>query len=120
MSEKVETRVHALRVEKLYPNAPLPYKPQSQTDSGFDVCAHNVKKIYAHLGSNGERLYEGDNLKLKFIDDGVFELQYAERALIGTGLKMTVGSGYEIQVRPRSGLALKKGLTVLNTPGTVN
>ena len=42
------------------------------------------------------------------------------RALIPTGLFMAVPSGYEMQVRPRSGLALKEGLTVLNTPGTVD
>lgn len=42
------------------------------------------------------------------------------RALIPTGLFMAVPQGYEMQVRPRSGLALKEGLTVLNTPGTVD
>ena len=42
------------------------------------------------------------------------------RALIPTGLFMAVPSGYEMQVRPRSGLALKEGLTVINTPGTVD
>lgn len=47
-------------------------------------------------------------------------LQPGERALIPTGLKIQLPSGYECQVRPRSGLALKKGITVLNTPGTVD
>jgi len=42
------------------------------------------------------------------------------RALIPTGLFMAVPEGYEMQVRPRSGLALKEGLTVLNTPGTID
>lgn len=42
------------------------------------------------------------------------------RALVPTGLKIALPSGYEAQVRPRSGLALKKGITVLNTPGTVD
>jgi len=41
-------------------------------------------------------------------------------ALIPTGLKLAIPHGYEIQVRPRSGLALKHGITVLNTPGTVD
>ena len=40
--------------------------------------------------------------------------------LIRTGLKMAIPEGYEIQVRPRSGLALKKMITVLNTPGTID
>jgi dUTP pyrophosphatase len=43
-----------------------------------------------------------------------------ERALIKTGLFMEIPRGYEAQVRPRSGLALKKGLTVLNSPGTID
>lgn len=43
-----------------------------------------------------------------------------ERCLVTTGLRMQLPSGYECQVRPRSGLALKKGITVLNTPGTVD
>jgi len=40
--------------------------------------------------------------------------------LIPTGIKVAVPSGYELQIRPRSGLAINKGLTVLNTPGTVD
>lgn len=42
------------------------------------------------------------------------------RALIPTGLYVEIPKGYEIQVRPRSGLALKKGITVANTPGTID
>ena len=42
------------------------------------------------------------------------------RKLIPTGLFVEIPEGYEIQVRPRSGLALKKGITVLNTPGTID
>ena len=47
-------------------------------------------------------------------------LKPLERALIPTGIHLDIPEGYEIQVRPRSGLALKRGLTVLNTPGTVD
>lgn len=43
-----------------------------------------------------------------------------ERALIPTGLYIALPDGYEAQVRPRSGLALKHGITVLNTPGTID
>lgn len=43
-----------------------------------------------------------------------------ERRLIGTGLYMDLPPGFEAQVRPRSGLALKHGITVLNTPGTID
>src|SRR3954469_15365035 len=47
-------------------------------------------------------------------------LQPLERNLIPTGLYIQLPDGYEAQVRPRSGLALKKGVTVLNTPGTID
>ncbi len=43
-----------------------------------------------------------------------------ERCLVPTGLRMQLPAGYECQVRPRSGLALKKGISVLNTPGTID
>ena len=43
-----------------------------------------------------------------------------ERCLVPTGLFIALPQGYEAQVRPRSGLALKKGITVLNTPGTID
>lgn len=47
-------------------------------------------------------------------------LQPMERRLIPTGLFIELPEGYEAQIRPRSGLALKRGLTVLNTPGTID
>ena len=47
-------------------------------------------------------------------------LRPMERRLIPTGLHIALPAGYEAQVRPRSGLALKKGITVLNAPGTVD
>lgn len=47
-------------------------------------------------------------------------LEPLERALVKTGLFAELEKGFEIQVRPRSGLALKKGITVLNSPGTID
>jgi dUTP pyrophosphatase len=47
-------------------------------------------------------------------------LKSLERALIPTGLRIAVPEGYEAQVRPRSGLAHQQGITVLNTPGTID
>ena len=52
--------------------------------------------------------------------DAPITLKPFERKLIPTGLYIALPVGYEAQVRPRSGLALKKGITVLNTPGTVD
>lgn len=52
--------------------------------------------------------------------DKPVELNSLERALIPTGLYIELPAGYEAQIRPRSGLAFKKGVTVLNTPGTID
>ena len=52
--------------------------------------------------------------------DAPVTLRPMERRLIPTGLHIALPEGYEAQVRPRSGLALKHGLTVLNTPGTID
>ena len=52
--------------------------------------------------------------------DAPVVLKPMERRLIPTGLHIALPAGYEAQVRPRSGLALKKGITVLNSPGTVD
>jgi dUTP pyrophosphatase len=47
-------------------------------------------------------------------------LNPGQRTLVPTGLRFEIPQGFEIQVRPRSGLALKQGITVLNTPGTID
>jgi len=52
--------------------------------------------------------------------DTSITLQPMERTLVKTGLFLEIPVGYECQVRPRSGLALKKGVTVLNAPGTID
>ena len=52
--------------------------------------------------------------------DEPIELKPMERALIKTGLFLEIPVGYECQVRPRSGLSLKKGISVLNSPGTID
>jgi dUTP pyrophosphatase len=52
--------------------------------------------------------------------EGPITLKAGDRMLVGTGLYIALAPGYEAQVRPRSGLAIKKGITVLNAPGTVD
>lgn len=59
-------------------------------------------------------------MDLKASIDSVWTLQPMERKLIPTGLKIQLPEGFEAQVRPRSGLALKHGITVLNAPGTID
>ena len=51
--------------------------------------------------------------------DAPIELKPLERVLVGTGLFIELQKGYEAQIRPRSGLAFKNGITVLNSPGTI-
>ena len=52
--------------------------------------------------------------------DAPLVIKPGERALVPTGIRIEIPQGYEVQLRPRSGLALKHGITVLNTPGTVD
>ena len=54
-----------------------------------------------------------------FLEESLI-LKPLERKLIPTGLKMEIPQGYEVQIRPRSGLAYKHGITVLNSPGTID
>lgn len=54
------------------------------------------------------------------LPEGAITLKPLQRAMIPTGLFMEIPEGYEGQVRPRSGLAAKSGITVLNTPGTID
>ena len=107
-----------LLIVKMYDDVKLPER-KNPTDSGFDLFAYSFKRYYQNHGSNGERLLEGKGLE-PFIDDKTIELGYLDRILIGTGIKATVGPGFEIQLRPRSGLALKQGLSIVNTPGTID
>lgn len=75
-------------------------------ESPFDLPS------YATVSSAG--------LDLKAVLDQVVSLRPLERKIIGTGLKIALPEGYEAQVRPRSGLAAKHGITVLNAPGTID
>ncbi len=65
---------------------------------------------YVHDGDAGLDLYSTENYLLK----------PGERVLVSTGIKLAVPKGYEAQIRPKSGLALNHGLSVLNTPGTID
>lgn len=67
---------------------------------------------YATEGASG--------MDLRANVDAPITLAPRQRALVGTGLYMALPSGYEAQIRPRSGWALKHGITVLNSPGTID
>lgn len=81
----------AVKVKKLHEDAKLPQYATQFGDSGADVFA---------------------------IRD--YEIKPGERVLVKTGIAIALSDGYECQVRSKSGLALKKGLMVLNSPGTVD
>lgn len=72
----------------------------------------NPLPAYATSGSSG--------MDLRAMLDNPVTLKPLERTLIPTGLFIELPVGYEAQIRPRSGLALKQGITCLNTPGTID
>lgn len=81
-------QTQTIEVEKIHPDAVFP-SYNYPTDSGFDL--YSVVRI---------------------------EMKPFSRAYVPTGLKFSFNEGYELQIRPKSGLAINQGLTVLNTPGT--
>jgi dUTP pyrophosphatase len=89
--------VRIARTEGADTQIPLP-SYQTEVAAGLDVCAN---------------LPLGDRAKGLPLGPG-------ERRLVPTGLRVQIPEGYEIQMRPRSGLALKDGLTLVNSPGTID
>lgn len=77
-----------------------------------------INKGHHQLPEYATPLSAGMDLRANL--DAPLTLHPMERQLIGTGLYIALPAGYEAQVRPRSGLAYKHGLTVLNTPGTID
>jgi len=73
--------------------------------------SHNLPE-YATAGSSG--------MDIRANLDEAVTLQSLERTLVPTGLFIELPVGYEAQIRPRSGLAIKQGITCLNTPGTID
>ena len=72
---------------------------------------------YATAGAAGADLCA--NLTLQDRASGI-EIAPGARRLVPTGLRLEIPEGYEVQLRPRSGLALRQGITLLNTPGTID
>ena len=77
-----------------------------------------VNKSNNELPAFSTKLSAGMDLRANLTEPVV--LKPLERKLIPTGLFVEIPEGYEAQIRPRSGLALKKGITVLNSPGTID
>ena len=81
-----------IQIKKLSNSVLIP-KYETGGSSGMDIAAHITDNIIINPG---------------------------DKALVSTGFSMAIPRGYEIQIRPRSGLAAKKNITVLNTPGTID
>jgi len=79
-------------VKKLHPSALIP-KYMTELAAGMDVCA---------------------------LLENTLHLEPGQRVLVPTGLSFAIPPGYEIQVRPRSGLAIKHGIALVNSPGTID
>lgn len=77
-----------------------------------------INKSHHPLPAYATPLSAGMDLRANL--ESPITLQPLERCLVPTGLYMALPAGYEAQVRPRSGLAIKKGITVLNSPGTID
>lgn len=96
----------------------------AQTGEGFTADGRVIlkfKKLAHFKGELPAYQTEGSSgLDVRACIDEEISLAPGERVLIPTGLSTEIPLGYEIQVRPRSGLAIKKGLTLVNTPGTVD
>lgn len=103
------TNAPKIQIKKLFEDAAVPSRA-FPTSSGLDLFAYKFDKIFY---SSGSETIPGEEASSIILETG-------DRVLIHTGIAATVGVGYEIQIRPRSGLALKQGLTVLNTPGTID
>ena len=74
----------------------------------------------SHLPMPAYQTITSAGMDLRAALDAPLMLEAGGRSLIPTGLHLEIPAGYEGQVRPRSGLALKRGLTVLNSPGTID
>ena len=90
-------KISMLREDWADPLVPLPAY-QTVGSAGADICA-NLPVAMRAVG---------------------FVLQPMERAIVPTGLRVALPEGFEMQIRPRSGLALKHGITLPNTPGTID
>ena len=91
---------------------------KTEEAAGFDLSCNKIIAAY-----KGDKKVPED--KLKAMNDGFKKRKYIklrafERLLFGTGIFVEIPKGKEIQIRSRSGTTLKKGLTVLNSPGTID
>lgn len=115
--EKIEKNLRPIQEVKINEEKTVIKKELTKGDSDIVVnvinTSGNLLPTYATSASAG--------LDLRAcLTENVIVPAHGGVRLIPTGLKMSIPEGYECQIRPRSGLAVKNGVTVLNTPGTVD
>lgn len=91
---------------------------QSTKDDNTYMKVQIINKSHHDLPQYATEQSAGMDLRANL--ENPIELQPMQRCLVPTGLFMALPKGYEAQVRPRSGLAIKRGITVLNSPGTID
>jgi len=90
----------------------MTYTPRIQKNIKIVNKSGNPLPKYAHMDDSGLDI-------CAFLEEDLI-IKPGERALVQTGIYVAIPDGYELQVRSRSGLALKKGIFVLNSPGTID
>lgn len=90
----------------------MTYTPRIQKNIKIVNKSGNPLPKYAHIDDSGLDI-------CAFLEEDLL-IKPGERALVPTGIYVAIPDGYELQVRSRSGLALKKGIFVLNSPGTID
>lgn len=93
-----------VKIQKLHGDVTMPFYA-TEKSAGMDICAYFKDKEWAY-GVGTDNVY--------------YRLLPKETKLIPTGIKVAIPDGYEMQVRPRSGLSLKTKLRIANSPGTVD
>lgn len=127
-NNKIKPLHHGVKVKKTYTppirgtgnvktfklgGSQVNYSPRSGTAITSIVLSDpDCKPFYADEGSSGADLFA-------YLKESV-TIKPFQRVCIPTGIKVAIPDGSEIQIRPRSGLALRNGITVLNTPGTID
>jgi dUTP pyrophosphatase len=112
MSQTTTDSLPVLRIEPLFPDV-IPPRHATAHSAGYDVHAYLHGRIVERYSSTSDR-WEAK------VAGGRIVLAPGERALVPLGFRATLPPGFEAQVRPRSGWALKSGLTVPNSPGTID
>lgn len=100
-------------------------KPKINIDNSDELKPLIAVEKLPHFGDLPLPKYEtthsaGMDLRAALAENEFIDLLPGRRALVPTGLKIALPDGYEAQIRPRSGLALKNGVTCLNSPGTID